>query len=73
MTEHLSLIGHFHIADLPGRHEPGTGSVDWAAMLHLIKALDYRGYVGFEFFPEGDADDALAAILDLWKKNTAAS
>ena len=51
ITEHLSLVGHFHIADFPGRHEPGTGSADWAAILRQIKALGYRGGVGFEFFP----------------------
>jgi hydroxypyruvate isomerase len=71
VTEHLALIGHLHIADVPGRHEPGTGSVDWAAMLRLIKSLDYSGGVGFEFFPQGDADAALKAIHDLWAENVA--
>src|SRR3979411_641154 len=52
VNEHLPLIGHFHIADVPGRHEPGTGSGDWAAILHLIQDLGYTGCVGFEFFPK---------------------
>jgi hydroxypyruvate isomerase len=42
-------------------------------MLRLIKNLDYHGCVGFEFFPQGDVDDALAAILDLRRKNAAAA
>jgi hydroxypyruvate isomerase len=67
ISEHLSLIGHFHIADFPGRHEPGTGSADWPALLRQIKALGYRGNVGFEFFPQEDAEAALGAIHDLWK------
>jgi hydroxypyruvate isomerase len=69
ISKHLSLVGHFHIADFPGRHEPGTGSADWSARLRQIKALGYRGNVGFEFFPQGDADAALKAIHDLWDAN----
>lgn len=72
VTKHLTLIGHFHIADVPGRHEPGTGSVDWAAVLRLIKSLGYTGGVGFEFFPKGDADVALRAIHELWEANAGA-
>jgi hydroxypyruvate isomerase len=69
ISEHLSLVGHFHIADFPGRHEPGTGSADWPALLRQIKALGYRGNVGFEFFPRQDAEAALKAIHDLWETN----
>ena len=69
ISAHLSLIGHFHIADFPGRHEPGTGSADWPALLRHIEALGYRGDVGFEFFPQEDADAALGAIYDLWRTN----
>jgi hydroxypyruvate isomerase len=72
VTEHLALIGHFHIADVPGRHEPGTGTVDWAGMLRLIRSVGYSGGVGFEFFPAGDADVALRAIRDLWEANAKA-
>jgi len=69
ISRHFSLIGHFHIADFPGRHEPGTGSADWPALLQQIKALGYRGNVGFEFFPQQDAEAALSAIHDLGETN----
>jgi len=72
VTEHLPLIGHFHIADVPGRHEPGTGSVDWAAMLRLIQDRGYIGCIGFEYFPQSDADASLAAIHKLCEANVAA-
>jgi hydroxypyruvate isomerase len=72
VTEHLALIGHFHIADVPGRHEPGTGSRDWAAMLRLIQDLGYAEGVGFEFFPQNDADSALRSIRRLWEVNVGA-
>ena len=71
VTDHLSEIGHFHIADVPGRHEPGTGSVDWAAMLRLIRDRGYTGCVGFEYFPESDSDSSLEAIRNLWEANIA--
>ncbi|MGB7791315.1 MAG: TIM barrel protein [Terrimicrobiaceae bacterium] len=67
VTAHLPEIGHFHIADFPGRHEPGTGSFDWASMLRHIQALGYSGGVGFEYFPKSDSDLSLQAIRELWK------
>jgi hydroxypyruvate isomerase len=69
VTNHLPEIGHFHIADAPGRHEPGTGSVDWMTMLRLIQDRGYTGCVGFEYFPESDSDASLAAIHKLWEAN----
>lgn len=66
VTEHLPLIGHFHLADVPGRHEPGTGEVDWLTVLRRIKRGGYRGYIGFELFPSAGPDTALAAVQSLW-------
>jgi hydroxypyruvate isomerase len=68
-TNHLSEIGHFHIADVPGRHEPGTGSVDWAAILRLIQDQGYTGYVGFEYFPKDETDSSLETIRKFWEAN----
>ena len=49
IRENIDLIGHFHVADVPGRHEPGTGSVDYAAVLSEISKLPYKGYIGLEY------------------------
>jgi|GEM_PF-116959 len=46
---HLELIGYFHVADLPGRHEPGTGKIDYTRIYNLLRILNYRGVLGFEF------------------------
>ncbi|HEY5742615.1 MAG TPA: TIM barrel protein [Terrimicrobiaceae bacterium] len=73
VTEHLSEIGHFHIADVPGRHEPGTGTGDWAGILRLLQDLGYTGSVGFEFFPKDNAESALGSTRKLWKANVAAA
>ena len=58
----LDLIGYFHAADFPRRHEPGTGEMDYPAILHLLDSLDYEGCIGFEFSPAGSSDEALETI-----------
>ena len=60
--ENLDLIGYFHAADFPGRHEPGTGGMDYPAILSLLASLGYDGYIGFEFSPSASSDEALKTI-----------
>ncbi len=61
-----SSLGYIHIADIPGRGEPGTGSVEWAKILRTLESSGYGGVVGFEYFPSGDCDRSLAAVKSLW-------
>ncbi len=49
VRENIGDIGHIHIADAPGRHEPGTGEIPFPAILQCLKELDYKHYIGFEF------------------------
>ena len=49
IKENLPFIGHFHVADCPGRHEPGTGEVDYASILCEIASAGYDGYFGLEY------------------------
>ena len=64
ITENVEKIGHIHIADVPGRHEPGTGELNWNNVLEAIDATSYDGYVGCEFSPTGDPDEAMTAVMD---------
>lgn len=56
----IERIGHFQIADFPGRHEPGTGRMDYTRLLKLIENLDYSGWIGCEYHPEYDTVLGLA-------------
>ncbi len=51
-------IGHVQIADAPGRHEPGTGSLDLHHYLDRIAATGYDGWVGLEYQPSGASADS---------------
>ncbi len=53
------LVGHVQFADVPGRHEPGTGRIDFAAAFAAIDASGYDGFVAAEYFPEGRTEDGL--------------
>lgn len=44
-------VGHVHVADYPGRHEPGTGSIDFDALLRALSEMGYAGAVGVEYVP----------------------
>jgi hydroxypyruvate isomerase len=50
----LGRIGHIQIADVPERHEPGTGEVNFAFLLAHLDRLGYSGWVGCEYNPRGD-------------------
>jgi len=47
----IDHVEHIQIAGAPGRGEPGSGTVDWPAMLGLIEQLGYRGALGIECVP----------------------
>jgi hydroxypyruvate isomerase len=66
IRDYLPAIAYFHVADFPGRHEPGTGSADWPALLRQIRAQGFEGYVSFEYFPKGDSFESLRTIRRLW-------
>ncbi|MFD2739458.1 hydroxypyruvate isomerase family protein [Sulfitobacter aestuarii] len=52
-------IGHVQFADTPGRHEPGSGSVDFAAALGALEEIGYRGEISAEYHPRGRTQEGL--------------
>jgi hydroxypyruvate isomerase len=59
----LDRVAHVHLADAPGRHEPGSGSMDWQARLDWLQSNGYRGMVGLEYKPTGSTVASLQALL----------
>ncbi|WP_413111530.1 hydroxypyruvate isomerase [Thaumasiovibrio sp. DFM-14] len=51
LSTHLAQIGHVQLADNPGRHEPGTGELNYPFLLAHLDELDYQGWVGCEYVP----------------------
>ena len=51
LQDHLASIGHVQIADNPGRHEPGTGEINYPFLFGHLDRLGYQGWVGCEYRP----------------------
>ena len=49
IEKYIEKIGHFHVADCPGRHEPGTGEIYYPNVLSHIARLSFDGYIGLEY------------------------
>jgi hydroxypyruvate isomerase len=65
LAAYIDHIGHIHIADVPGRHEPGTGEICYKHVCRFIKNLGYHGVIGCELFPKTDTKSAIKAIMAL--------
>ena len=63
LTRYRDIIGHIHFADVPGRHEPGTGEIYFPALAACMENIGYRGMVGFALIPSGSSDEAVKAIM----------
>jgi hydroxypyruvate isomerase len=55
----LARIGHVQLADVPERHEPGTGEINYDFLLRHLDAIGYSGWVGCEYNPRGDTLEGL--------------
>jgi len=53
IERHLAHIGHMQLADTPGRHEPGTGEINYDFLFGHIDRVGYQGWIGCEYRPAG--------------------
>lgn len=59
IRSHAGLISHVHIADFPGRHEPGSGTLDFSLIGRTLADVGYAGRLGCEYVPAGRTEDGL--------------
>ena len=59
LERHLARIGHIQIADNPGRHEPGTGEINYPFLFQHLDRIGYQGWVGAEYRPAAATEAGL--------------
>jgi hydroxypyruvate isomerase len=59
IEKHVDQIGHMQLADTPGRHEPGTGEINYPFLFAHIDKVGYRGWIGCEYRPAGNTEAGL--------------
>jgi len=64
LRAHLDRIGHVQIADNPGRHQPGTGEINYPFVLGELDRLGYEGFVSLEYVPEPNTIESLGWIRE---------
>ncbi|HLI35583.1 MAG TPA: TIM barrel protein [Terriglobia bacterium] len=65
LEKNIDLVGLVHIADVPGRHEPGTGEIDYRNIFKKLAQLNYRHYAAMEYLPTYDAVKSLRATREM--------
>ncbi len=67
IRKNLSRIGHIQIADNPGRHEPGTGEINYAFLFAFLDEIGYTGPIGAEYKPAAQTEAGLGWMTALVK------
>lgn len=65
LTKNLDVIAHVHVADVPGRHEPGTGELNYEVILKKLRDAGYQEFVGLEYESIVPSKVSAAAALKL--------
>jgi hydroxypyruvate isomerase len=63
--DRVELIGHIHVADFPGRHEPGTGTIGWTRFFDWLAEAAYGGRIGLEYQPSAETLSSLDYVRSL--------
>jgi hydroxypyruvate isomerase len=63
--KHLARIGHIQIADNPGRHQPGTGEINFPFIFRQLDEAGYTGWIGLEYIPTPDTTSSLGWMKTL--------
>lgn len=64
LREHIGKIGHIQIADSPGRHQPGTGEINYPFLFAELDRLGYTGFVSLEYIPSPSTLESLRWLAE---------
>jgi hydroxypyruvate isomerase len=64
LRKNITLVDLVHIADVPGRHQPGTGEINYTNIYKTLAELRYDRYMAMEFLPTGDEVEGLRAARE---------
>lgn len=61
----IDLIGTVHVADVPGRHEPGTGEINYPNIVRKLVEVKFNGWMAMEYRPTGDPVASLRTAREM--------
>jgi hydroxypyruvate isomerase len=64
IRQYLDKIGHMQLADVPGRHEPGTGEINFPNLFRAIDDMGYAGWIGCEYVPSQSTEQSLGWLKE---------
>jgi hydroxypyruvate isomerase len=64
LEKNIEEVGLIHVADVPGRHEPGTGELNYINVYRALAQLKYRGVIAMEFYPTADVVETLRRVRE---------
>ena len=64
LENNIDIIGHFHFAGVPGRHEIWLGELNYKYIIEKIRALGYKKFIGLEYFPTINSEESLRKLRD---------
>jgi len=62
ISQNIDRIAHIQLADVPGRHEPGTGEIHFDNLFRAIDEMGYHGWIGCEYNPTGPTEASLGWV-----------
>ena len=65
IRDNLDQIGHIQFADTPGRHEPGTGEINFPNLFDAIDKMGWKGWLGAEYVPSKRTEKTLGWMPEL--------
>jgi hydroxypyruvate isomerase len=72
LEEAWPVVAVFHVADNPGRNDPGTGEMNWPNIYKAIAKTEYQGYICMEYLPLGEPVASLKKSVDEMRANLVA-